>query len=384
MKRPDDREAVVAKRAIIGAAAALVVIGFAASRVDHAPVDAALPTSVRSLAVVAPADTDAVTGPLSHGVALEIAKTLRGVNGVRVVSADGKGYLNSQQLRKLLNVGAILEVRLHRLDRGLHLELSLKADGDSTLLVHTYRVSGDNLRGAEIAGATRVGDVLRAQIGLPRTDGIRTAKSRSPEAHDLLLRALGLQARADLQSREVATRLLETALRFDGGYADVWSELAVNSEATNDTARARLTACRAIELDSTLASPHVVLGDLHWIRRDTAAAARAYLTAIRLDPQLPRARYHYSQLLSQLGRKDEALREARRAHELAPLAPDIHANYARMLARAGREPESRHETAELRRVTGMLQSARSVSPARKRADHGTQDSRIGVRAAGRD
>ena len=372
----------VAKRTIVAAAAAFLIIAFAASQVDHSPVETALPTSVRSLAVVALADTDSATQPLTHGIALEIARALRSVNGIRVVSADGKGRLDSQQLRRLLNVGAILEVRLRRLERGLRLELSLKGDGDSTLLVHTYRVSGDNLRGAEIVGATNVGDALRAQLGLPKLKRIRIAETRSREAHELLLRAWGRQLRTDSQARMEATRFLETALRFDGGYADVWSELAVASEATGDTARASLTARRAIELDSTLAAPHVVLADLRWLRRDTAGASREYLKAIRLDPQLPLARYRYSLMLSEVGRKNEALREARRAHELQPLVSDVHANYARMLARAGREPESRHEAAELRRVTGILRSAPAVSPARSRADYATppQDSRSGARA----
>jgi len=118
----------------------------------------------------------------------------------------------------------------------------------------------------------------------------------------------------------------------------------------------------------------VVLADLHWARRDTAPAEREYAAAIRLDPQLARARYRYSLMLSELKRTDEAVREARRAHELEPLAGDVHRNYAHMLARDGRDMESSHELADLRRLTGILQRTNAAPIARKRADNGQQGS----------
>ena len=66
------------------------------------------------------------------------------------------------------------------------------------------------------------------------------------------------------------------------------------------------------------------------------------------------ARAEYSRALEREGKKDEALREARRAHELDPLARDLHENYIRMLERAGRNAEAGMQTRQLRRITQYL------------------------------
>ena len=53
---------------------------------------------------------------------------------------------------------------------------------------------------------------------------------------------------------------------------------------------------------------------------DWAGAGQAYQRAIELNPGHVGAHHAYSQYLTQLGRVDEALTEARRAVELDPLA----------------------------------------------------------------
>lgn len=64
----------------------------------------------------------------------------------------------------------------------------------------------------------------------------------------------------------------------------------------------------------------------------------------------------YSRRLERDGKIEEALREARRAHELDPLARDIHENYIAMLERAGRRSEAGMQTRQLRRITQYLGS----------------------------
>ena len=65
-------------------------------------------------------------------------------------------------------------------------------------------------------------------------------------------------------------------------------------------------------------------------------------------------RAEYSRALEREGCTEEALREARRAHEIDPLARDIHENYIRMLERAGRSAEAGMQTRQLRRITQYL------------------------------
>ena len=65
-------------------------------------------------------------------------------------------------------------------------------------------------------------------------------------------------------------------------------------------------------------------------------------------------RAEYSRRLEGEGKRDEALREARRAHELDPLARDIHENYIHMLERAGRRSEAGMQARQLRRINQYL------------------------------
>ena len=66
------------------------------------------------------------------------------------------------------------------------------------------------------------------------------------------------------------------------------------------------------------------------------------------------ARAEYSRTLERAGKTEEALREARRAHELDPLARDIHENFIHMLERAGRSSEAGMQARQLRRIKEYL------------------------------
>jgi tetratricopeptide (TPR) repeat protein len=78
---------------------------------------------------------------------------------------------------------------------------------------------------------------------------------------------------------------------------------------------------RALELDDTLAEPHVSLA---WVKFrfdwDWAAADAEFKRAIELNPRYATAHHWYSYYLSAMGRLDEARAEIRKAEELDPLS----------------------------------------------------------------
>src|SRR5438132_11529339 len=88
--------------------------------------------------------------------------------------------------------------------------------------------------------------------------------------------------------------------------------------------KARAAVLKALALEPTLADAHASLGDqlcvYDW---DASAAVREFRRAIELNPSLANAHYFYSHCLAAHGRLDEALAEARRAHELDPLNPEV-------------------------------------------------------------
>ena len=100
---------------------------------------------------------------------------------------------------------------------------------------------------------------------------------------------------------------------------------------------AKAAAERALTLDASSAAAYVVIADVEkcyeW---SWEAAERSYRRAIALDPQYAVAHYWFAQLLSILGRHDEARAEIDAAHRCDPLAISIAAlaSYVALEARA--------------------------------------------------
>jgi Flp pilus assembly protein TadD len=105
--------------------------------------------------------------------------------------------------------------------------------------------------------------------------------------------------------------------------------------------RTRAAVLRALELDGELAEAHTVLGGFYeaydW---NSDAAAQELLRALELDPNYPTAHHWYGNVLTSLGRFDEAIAAKRKAVELDPLAPVLIESLGSTLARAGRVAEA--------------------------------------------
>src|SRR5439155_19330117 len=161
----ENRHGVVARRAVVAGAVALVVIaiGVAVSRVPRTPVTVIASNTVRSLAIVAAIDSSDTTRRwLERGIAMEVERALRGVSGLRVVSATTTARVPRRRLAELLNVGSTLETRLTG-GPNLELHATLRGEGDSTRLNRHYATTPEDLIEAEDAIAPDVAHALRAR-----------------------------------------------------------------------------------------------------------------------------------------------------------------------------------------------------------------------------
>ena len=105
--------------------------------------------------------------------------------------------------------------------------------------------------------------------------------------------------------------------------------------------RAKTAALKAMEIDDTLAEPHVSLAHVkYYYDRDWPAAERGYKRAIELNPNHAIAHQWYSIYLMSMGRFDEALIEARRAQELDPLSLPINMTWGWILLNARQYDQS--------------------------------------------
>jgi adenylate cyclase len=105
--------------------------------------------------------------------------------------------------------------------------------------------------------------------------------------------------------------------------------------------KAKAAALKALEIDDTLAEPHVSLAHVkYYYDHDFATAEREYKRAIELNPSYPTAPQWYAVYLMSVGRFDEALAQNRRAQELDPLSLPINMTLGWILLTARKPDQS--------------------------------------------
>ena len=127
------------------------------------------------------------------------------------------------------------------------------------------------------------------------------------------------------------------------GLADAYRALAPSGDVPPKEIlpRAKMAAKKALEIDESLAEPHVTLSFIHsWFDWDWPEAEKEAKRAIELNPNLGFAHIAYAQLLSHLGRHQEAITEGERARELDPLSLIINTLDGQYLVSARRYQEA--------------------------------------------
>jgi serine/threonine-protein kinase len=142
----------------------------------------------------------------------------------------------------------------------------------------------------------------------------------------------------------------EQAIELDPGYAlaytglsQAYGVLGITGELTPAEAftKARAAEQKAIELDDGLGEAHIsmCMGKF-WYDWDWRSAEASCVRALEIDPNNGDFHGYYAQVLSSLGRHDEALAHARRAGELNPLNLGQGAIHGQQLLYAGRVDEA--------------------------------------------
>jgi len=144
-----------------------------------------------------------------------------------------------------------------------------------------------------------------------------------------------------------AVDYFEKAIAQDAGYAPAYAGLAdaygqlgwaLSEEVPPEEAyrRALSAAGKALALDEGLASAHGALARIRWkYEWNWDAAERSMTRAIELDPNSAVAHESYFDLLSAMGRHEEAYVRLRRAAALDPVSVTIHYDFGLHFARTG-------------------------------------------------
>lgn len=293
---------------------------------------------------------------LADGLTEDLIGRLAVVPGLRVISRTSSMNFKDTQLSlpeiaKALQVDAIAEGSVIREGNRIRVHAQLiRASTDQHIWAGEYEREYRSLLALqeEVAGNI-AGRILAGLAPMERT-GSAQPRTVDPEAYEDYLKGRYYLNQRTVNALNKSIEYFQQALGKDPSYALAYSGLADTYallgfrgrlRSKDMLARAKTDALKAIELDDSLADPHVSLAfvaETHeW---DWAGAEREYKRALELNPDDARAHHWYAGYLTYVGRIDEGIAEEMRARELDPLSLPINNALSGRFLAAGRYDEA--------------------------------------------
>jgi tetratricopeptide (TPR) repeat protein len=195
--------------------------------------------------------------------------------------------------------------------------------------------------------AREIVDKLKLKVS-GEEKGLAKHYTESNEAYQLYLKGRFYWNKRSVEGLQKALEYFQQAIDRDPNFALAYSGLADTyallggPEAGGDMPpnemlpKAKAAALKALEIDETLAEPHVALAHTkYFYDRDFSGAEREFKRAIELNPNYSVAHHWYAIYLLIVGRQRDSLAEIRRAQELDPLSLSINTWLGHILARSG-------------------------------------------------
>jgi eukaryotic-like serine/threonine-protein kinase len=273
---------------------------------------------------------------VAEGLGDDVAGVLLTVPGIQIQGRSSAWKYRGQLGVDVTEAGARLgadwvmtgAVRLQGGHWILSAQLERSAD-KANVWGESFDISPDQAAGAAQAIAARV--VASLRLRFPKVIGAAPSlpanrRTENNEAYRLYLKGREMFSRRTVSVKESA-ELFRAAIRLDSLYAMAYSGLSVAlalspfyegvpprtiQDELVDAAR------RALDLDSTLAQPHVALGLASWFDHQWERAESEFKTALQLEPRNAEVRVQYARLLITMGRNRDALRQLRSARAEDP------------------------------------------------------------------
>ena len=285
--------------------------------------------------------TEADTDYLSEGLAESLIYRLSQLPNLRVsptssVFAYKNGQIDPVNAGKQLGVNAVLSGRI--VQRGDNLTISaelIDVRYNKLLWGEQYERKMSELLQTQRDIAREIVEKLKLKVSGDEK-GLAKHYTESNEAYQLYLKGRFYWNKRTEEGMLKSLESYQQAIQIDPNFALAYSGLADaydlmgagDASGTLPSAeamtKAKAAALKALEIDDTLAEPHVSLAHVtYYYDRDWATAEREYQRAIALNPNYAQAHSWYSIFLMSAGRFDEALAQAKRAQELDPLSLPI-------------------------------------------------------------
>ena len=309
----------------------------------------------------------------ADGMTEELIGRLARIPGLRVISRTSSMHFKNTQLSvpeigKMLGVDAIVEGSVVREGDQVRVHAQLiRAATDEHIWAGEYQREYGSI--LELQEESTRSIVEQLALNLTPEDRARLAAIRpvDPEAYEDYLKGRYYfnQRTGDALHKSITS--FQQAIARDSGYAPSYSGLAQayamlgfrgGLPSQDALSHAKAAALRAVELDESLAEPHVSLAFIaetyEW---DWATAEREYQRALELNPGDARAHNWYAGYLTYTGQFASGISEAERARDLDPLSLPINNALAGRLLAGGRYDDA------LRQVQATLELDSHFAPA---------------------
>ncbi|MGD9141670.1 MAG: protein kinase [bacterium] len=314
--------------------------GQQAPAIRRAPPDKEETSSTASLAVMPFRDMSPEKDQeyFCDGMAEEIINALVKVDGLRVAALTSsfqfKGRdLDIREIGEKLNVGTVLEGSVRKAGNRLRVTVQLVNVSDGYhIWSERYDREMEDVFEIQDEISTSIAEKLKLRFAGEQRRQPADRATQNLEAYNLYLKGRFYWNKRTDEGITKGIECFKQAIEKDPTYAPAYAGLAdsytmlESMPSSERLPKGRAAALKALELDEGLAEAYVSLG---WIsfgyEWDVRAALKHFHKALELNPNYATAHQWYGLILMNIGRTDEAIREAERARELDPLSIIINA-----------------------------------------------------------
>lgn len=229
---------------------------------------------------------------------------------------------DAQQVGRELGVQAVLTGRVVKRNDHLFISIELVDARDNSHLwgAQYGRKLADSFTLQETI-AYEIAENLRLHLSGDEERRLRKRYTETGKAYENYLKGRYYFNKLTPDGVEKGIEYFRQAIEQDANYALAFAGLGDCYTYLGKSTEASEAFTQALELDQTLGEAHASLGFYRFLYQwDWQGAENEFQQAIDLKPSYAEAHHWYAIYLANMGRHDEALREALRARELDPLS----------------------------------------------------------------
>jgi eukaryotic-like serine/threonine-protein kinase len=292
----------------------------------------------------------------ADGMTDALIADLAQIGALRVISRTSamrfKGARRAlPEIARELGVDAVVEGSALRVGERVRISVQLvEAASDRSLWGKSFDRDLTDILTLQSEVAHAIANEIRIQVTPEEHARLRSKGAVNPAAHVAYLQGRFLWNRYGTESVQESIVRYREALLADPNHAIAYAGLADSYITLANThalppregySLGREAAEKGLALDDSLAELHASLGMVHRLYDwDWQRAEREYLRSQELNPGYAFGRGRYAQMLSGMGRHEEAIAEAERALEFDPLNLLLHTQVGDVLFYARRYERS--------------------------------------------